>query len=135
MLSFEQPAILVTSFIFREGDAAETLAPFRNGSAKPVADHIQVSQDMLAVSQKGDAQILGLSPRMAIRGTILTESWPDLLLDVWNRWCKFTEDDGVRQTVVLLDATKMDKVASVGPTDTAVHWREKNNCYVLINGR
>jgi hypothetical protein len=130
-----QPTILVNSFIFQGGDAAETLAPFRNGSAKPVADKVQVLPDMLGASHAGDAQILGGSRRMAIRGALITDSWPDLILDIWNRWCKFTEDDSVKQTLVLWDATKMDKVASVGPTDTAVHCRDKNHYYMFVNGR
>jgi hypothetical protein len=103
-----QPTIILMFFTFRGGDAATSLAPFRDGAAKPIVDQVKVWTDMLAVSHCEDEYILAGSRRMAIRGALITDFWPDLVLDVWNRWCKFTEDE---------DATKMDKVASVGPTD------------------
>jgi hypothetical protein len=130
-----QPAIIITSFAFKGGDAAETLSPFRTGIAKPIVDCGQVWPDMLAVSHSEDAQMLGGSRRIAIRGALITEAWPDLALDVWNRWCEFTEDDGYKQTVVIWEAGKMDKVASVGPTDTAVHCRHKDHSWMIVNGR
>jgi hypothetical protein len=47
------------------------------------------------------------------------------VLDVRNRWCKFPEDDALRETFVLWDAMRMDKVAAMGLTDTAAHFRHK----------
>ena len=79
--------------------------------------------------------MLSGSRRFATRGALITDSWPELVLEVWNRWCKFTEDDGVKQTLVLWDATRMDKLASVGPTDTAVHCRHNNQYWMVVNGR
>ena len=104
--------IVITSSVNHGGDAAKALSPFRNGVAKPLVDKVDVSAVTLAFSHNMDAQVLGGSCRIADRDALITDSWPELVLDVWNRWCKFTEDHGVKQTLVLWDVTRMDKLAS-----------------------
>lgn len=131
-----QPTILITYFLSHGDDAAKTLAPFRN-AAKPILDRVEVSTDMLTVCYARSAEILSGTDtcRMNLRGALVSEAWPDLVLDTWNRWRQFTEDDSVKQTFVVWNATKADKDTSAGSNDTAVPDHLKSQYWMLVNGR
>lgn len=92
---------------------------------------------MLTVCYARSAEILSGTDtcRMNLRGALVSEAWPDLVLDTWNRWRQFTEDDSVKQTFVVWNATKADKDTSAGSNDTAVPDHLKSQYWMLVNGR
>lgn len=90
---------------------------------------------MLAVSHIADAQFALVPPRLIIRGALVTDLWTDMMLDLWARWCEFTEKNpDARATSVLWELSKAEKIAAIASDQTAFHARTPHY-WVAIQGR
>jgi hypothetical protein len=102
---------------------------------KPIADKTFSSPDQLSVSHASDAQLLHAPRRLKISGTIVADLWTDMVLEVWGRWCQFTEEtEDAKGSTVLFEISDATKIAEVGVTETAFCAREAHYC-VAIQGR
>jgi hypothetical protein len=111
------------------------LAPFREGSIKPVFEKIGIVPDMLAVSHAADASLASAPRRLVIRGTIFSDFFPELLLSVWQKWATFTEgNEDVRASAVLWDMTSPAKLSEVDVRSTALKTR-KSHYWMAVQGR
>lgn len=123
-----QPSVTLLPSVLHDTNgerSATVLAPFRTGAVKPVLDKIATVPDVLTTSHAADAALKFAPRRMVIRGTIVSDFYPELLLEVWERWVAFTESsEDVRGSTVLFDLTSPQKLAEVGPADTALKTRE-----------
>ena len=117
-----------------EARSKEVLAPFKEGAVKPVFEKTHASPDMLAVSHGADASFATAPKRFSIRGAFVADFYEELILEVWDRWVKFTENPDVKASGVMWDLTKSDKICQVKSTDTAMPIREKNY-WVGVQGR
>lgn len=101
---------------------------------KPVFEKCHASPDMLAVSHGADASFASAPKRFSMRGAFVADFYEELILEVWERWVKFTENPDVKSSGVIWDLTKSDKICEVKSTDTAMPIREKNY-WVGVQGR
>ena len=118
--------------------AQAVLAPFRDGSAKPVLDKIGAVPDILTLSHAADASLTTAPRRLVIRGTMFADFFPELLKAVWDRWVAFTEtSEEVRGSAVIWDLTVPDKMAAVPPDATALkrmpyYWMAVQGRYMAL---
>jgi hypothetical protein len=111
------------------------LAPFREGSIKPILDKCGNVPDMLTASHGADASIALAPKRLRIRGALFADYYEEMILGVWERWVKFTEDnEDTKGSAVLWDLTRPEKISEIGSGETAVHVRE-DNYWVAVQGR
>ena len=120
----------------KDGERSKSvLAPFRDGSTKPVLDKYGTVPDMLAVSHAGDANLATAPRRLSIRGTFFSDFFPELLLSVWEKYVAFTEgNDDVKASAVLWDLTSPAKLAEVDVDATALKTREPHY-WMAVQGR
>lgn len=117
-----------------ETRSAKVLAPFRQGPVKPVFEKCHTSPDMLAVSHGADASFANAPKRFSIRGALVADVYEELMLEVWDRWVKFTENPDVKASAVIWDVTKPDKISEVKSTDSAMPIRD-TNYWVAVQGK
>ncbi|TBU47887.1 FAD-binding domain-containing protein [Dichomitus squalens] len=119
-----KPSIAILPTVLHDADgsrAQAVFAPFRDGEVKPVLDKVGTVPDMLAASHAADASLATAPRRLAIRGTMFSDFFPELLKTVWDRWVAFTEtSEEVRGSAVLWDLTVPDKMAEVPSDATAL---------------
>lgn len=102
---------------------------------KPVFDKIDTVSHINVASHAADASLVAAPRRLLIRGTIFSDFYPELVLDVWKQWVAFTESsEDVRTSAILFDLTHPEKPAQVKSTDTAFAAREPNY-WIAIQGR
>lgn len=90
---------------------------------------------MLTLSHSADAALAIAPRRLFIRGTIISDFFPELLLGAWTRWVAFTEgNEDVRTSSVIWDLTSPKKMAEVGAEETALAKSEPHYT-VAIQGR
>jgi len=90
---------------------------------------------MLAVSHGGDAAMKVAPPKLIIRGTLVTDLYPDMMLDVWKKWVAFTEENpDARATSILWELSGADRIADVASDASAFHARDPH-FWVAIQGR
>ncbi|KAF8960616.1 FAD-binding domain-containing protein [Flammula alnicola] len=129
------PKIMVLPWVSGASDAKQVLAPFREGTIHPIVDKVVSVPDMLTVSHAGDAGLAVAPRRVVIRGGLIADIWTDMFLEVWKRWCDYTEStDDVKGSTVFWDITRPDKIAQVDPAATASHVR-KPHYWFAIQGR
>lgn len=114
--------------------AQQVLAPFTSGSIKPLRQNIRVVPNFLTLSHAADAA-LAIAPRkLVIRGTMFSDFFPELLLAVWHKWLKFTENEDVRASAVLWDMTVPDTVTEIKSNETALKTRVPHY-WMAVQGR
>ncbi|KAI0322969.1 FAD-binding domain-containing protein [Amylostereum chailletii] len=132
------PSVTILPWVAGDHDGTRSkviLAPFRAGDVKPVFEKIVTAPGMLAVSHGADAGLAAAPRRLAIRGTIFSNFFSELILGVWEKWVNFTEtNENVRSTTVLWDLASSEKIVEVGPTETALRTRTPHN-WMAIQGR
>ncbi|KAK7039153.1 hypothetical protein VNI00_010057 [Paramarasmius palmivorus] len=133
-----KPTVVILPTVLHDQDGTRTqkvLAPFREGAAKPVLDKIGLAPDMLTVSHAADAAVAAAPRSLVIRGTLISDFFPELLLAVYEKWLAFTEaNEDVRASAVLFDLTSPGKVAEVGSADTP--FKNREHCYwMAVQGR
>ncbi|THH13191.1 hypothetical protein EW146_g7004 [Bondarzewia mesenterica] len=131
-----QPTVVVTPWISgaTTRSTANILAPFRSDIA-PLIDKVTSAPDQLIVSHASDAALSSAPRRLIIRGVPFIDLWTDMMLEVWTRWCKFTEEhEDARRSTVIWDTRKSEKVAEVRREDTAFCVRYPHYS-VAIQGR
>jgi hypothetical protein len=64
----------------------------------------------------------------------MSPTWEDIALEVWDRWCKFTENDDRKQTLVIWQVGRQEKVAEVSRVNTAFYARDLHNCVIVHGG-
>ncbi|KAG6884720.1 hypothetical protein C0992_005870 [Termitomyces sp. T32_za158] len=138
VLKVVKPAIIIMPWVCEDANSERSsvvLAPFRNGSIKPLVERCGLFADMLAASHAADASIALAPKRLQIRGTLFADYYDELLLGVWERWVKFTEEnEDARGSAILWDLTRPEKLCEVKNSATAVRIRD-NNYWVAIQGR
>ncbi|KAI0366057.1 FAD-binding domain-containing protein [Pilatotrama ljubarskyi] len=144
MINFSRPAphfkpsITLLPGVFHDTDGQRSkvvLAPFLEGSVKPVFEKIATAPNMLAVSHAADASLAHAPKRVLIRGTFVSDFFPELVAAVWEKWVAFTEtSEEVRGSAVLWDLTSPAKLAEVGLAETALKLREPHY-WMAVQGR
>lgn len=133
-----QPSIVILPGVLHDTDGQRSktvLAPFREGSVKPVLDKVAAVPDFLTVSHAADASLATAPKRLIIRGTFFSDFFPELLVGVWEKWVAFTESsEEVRGSAVLWDLTSPAKLLEVGSADTALKLREPHY-WMAVQGR
>ncbi|KAH9849000.1 FAD-binding domain-containing protein [Lenzites betulinus] len=129
-------ALLPTVLHDTDGTRAQTvLAPFTEGSVKPVFAKVATAPDFLALSHAADASLAHAPRRLAIRGTFISDLYPELLLAAWEKWVAFTEtSEEVRGSGMLWDLTSPAKLVEVGVADTALKLRTPHY-WMAVQGR
>ncbi|KAF9559582.1 FAD-binding domain-containing protein [Agrocybe pediades] len=130
-----KPSITVLPWVSEDKDdrSKEVLAPFR--ALNPAVDTCKAVRDMLAVSHGADAMMKVAPPKLIIRGTLITDLYPDMMLDVWQKWVAFTEENpDARATSILWELSGADRIADVASDATAFHARDPH-FWVAIQGR
>ncbi len=90
---------------------------------------------MLTLSHASDASFAHAPKRLIIRGGFVAYLWTDMFLEVWKRWCEYTEsNEDVRSSGVMWDITSPSKIAEVREGDTAAHARKYHHWF-SIQGR
>jgi hypothetical protein len=112
--------------------AEKVLHPFRD-TLKPISDQSMSLPNMFTVSHVADANVDSVPRRINLQGAIVSDIWMDIVLEVWDRWCTFTENDDCHQTHVLWEIDRPEKVSGVGKADTAFHARDPHYC-VMVYG-
>ncbi|KAG6828984.1 hypothetical protein H0H92_006106 [Tricholoma furcatifolium] len=133
-----EPTVIIMPWVSEDVDSKRStklLAPFRSGSIKPLVDKCGPVPDMLTASHGADASIALAPKRLRIRGALIADYFEDLILEVWERWVKFTEEyQEARGSAILWDLTRPDKLCEVNSEATAVRIRDENY-WVAIQGR
>lgn len=133
-----QPSIVLLPWVAHDNDGVRSktvLAPFREGSIKPVFEKYGTVPDMLTVSHAGDAGLAAAPRRLSIRGTFFSDFFPELLLGVWEKWVAFTEgNEDVKASAVLWDLTSPSKLAEVDVDATALTTRDPHY-QMAVQGR
>jgi hypothetical protein len=118
------------------GDAAraeKVLRPFRE-TLKPIVDNSVSLPHMLAVSHVADGNFENAPRRLNMRGVIVSDIWTDAALTVWERWRIFTEKSDCKQTLMIWEECRGEKIVGIGRADTAYHARDPHYC-VTVQGR
>ena len=113
--------------------AAEVLYPFRD-TLKPIVDRSVSVPNMFAASHVADGNFETTPNRMFLQGAMVSDIWTDMILEVWDRWCKFTQKDDCKQTLVTCEIGRPEKIAEVGRADTAFHARDPHYMIVIHGG-
>lgn len=133
-----RPAVVIMPWVSEDVDSTRSktvLAPFREGSIKPLIDKCSNIPDMFTVSHGADASIALAPQRLKIRGTLFADFYEEMILGVWDRWVKFTdENEDAKGSAVMWDLTRPEKMCEVSSGETAVHIREENY-WVAVQGR
>ncbi|KAF5372441.1 hypothetical protein D9757_009925 [Collybiopsis confluens] len=133
-----KPTIVILPTILHDTDGSRTqkaLAPFSEGAVKPILNKVGLMPDMLTVSHLADAAMAAAPRSLVIRGTMISDFFPELLLAAYEKWLKFTEDnEDVRASTVLFDLTSPHRLAEVGSADTAFKNRG-SNYWMAVQGR
>jgi len=129
-----QPAVMIMPYVSGDIDRAEkVLRPFRD-TLKPIIDKSVSLPDMFAVSHIADGNFENTPSRLNVQCAITSDIWTDTALEVWDRWCKFTENDDCKQTLVIWEIGRPDKIAEVGKADTAFHVRDPHYGVIIRGG-
>jgi hypothetical protein len=113
--------------------AREVLHPFHD-TLKPIVNRSVSLPNMFCASHVADGNFETTPSRMLLRGAIVSDIWTDMVLEVWNRWCEFTENDDCKQSLVTWEIGRAEKIAEVGRADTAFHARDPHYCVVVHGG-
>jgi hypothetical protein len=108
------------------------LRPFRE-TLRPIVDKSVSVPNLCAASHMTDANFGNTPNRLNIQGVNVSDIWKDVTLEVWDRWCKFTENEDCKRTLIFWDIFKPQKVAEVGSADTAFSPRDPHY-HVMIHG-
>ncbi|KAA1475122.1 FAD-binding domain-containing protein [Dentipellis sp. KUC8613] len=131
-----EPTLIVAPWISAKSARAtdDILRPFRT-TAVPKTEKIITVPDQFTASHLSDATRALAPPRLTIRGVPLSQPWPEIMLGVWARWYKFTEEnsDG-RGSTVVWDVRNTGRIAEVDVGETAYVPREPH-LPVAIQGR
>jgi len=129
-----KPAVMIMTYVSGDIDRAEkVLRPFRD-TLKPIVDNSVSLPNILAVSHVADGNFESTPSRLNIRGAIVSDIWTDTVLEVWGRWCKFTENDDCKQTLVIWEISRSERIAEVGRMETAFHARDLHYCVTIHGG-
>ncbi|KAG7089811.1 hypothetical protein E1B28_011460 [Marasmius oreades] len=133
-----KPTVVILPTVLHDHDGTQTqkaLAPFRKGAVKPILDKVELVPDMFTVSHAADATLQTLPKSLVIRGTLISDFSPELLLAVYDKWLAFTEaNDDVRASAVLFDLTSPNKFAEVRSDETA-HPHREPSYWMAVQGR
>ncbi|KAG6916335.1 hypothetical protein DXG01_007318 [Tephrocybe rancida] len=133
-----KPAVIIMPWVSEDENLARSkiiLAPFREGPIKPLVDKCSLAPDTLTASHGADASVALAPKRLRIRGALFADYYEELIIGVWERWVKFTEDnEDARGTAILWDLTHPKKLTEVTSTATAVRIRD-DNYWVAVQGR
>jgi hypothetical protein len=125
---------MIMPYVSGDIDRAEkVLRPFRD-TLKPIIDKSVSLPDMFAVSHIADGNFENTPSRLNVQCAITSDIWTDTALEVWDRWCKFTENDDCKQTLVIWEIGRPDKIAEVGKADTAFHVRDPHYGVIIRGG-
>ncbi|KAI0765190.1 FAD-binding domain-containing protein [Fomes fomentarius] len=114
--------------------AQEVLAPFTSGPIEPILRNIRVVPNFLPLSHAADAALATAPRKLVIRGTMFSDFFPELLLPVWDKWLKFTENEDVRASAVLWDMTVPDAITEIKSDETALKTRVPHY-WMAVQGR
>lgn len=133
-----QPVIILAPYISSASSrsAEEQLEPFRT-KVKPLVDNIVSAPDQLTASHANDAALSAPARRLTIRGTAYSDLWTDMLTQVWNSYCTFTEETpDAKASMVIWEprGLKKQKLTEIAPDATAFHLRIPHHS-VAIQGR
>lgn len=134
---FLKPSVVILPTVLNDEDgsrAQTVLAPFTAGSVKPMLQNIRVVPNFQTMSHAADAALATAPRRLVIRGTMFSDFFPDLLLAVWHKWLKFTENEDVRASAVLWDLTLPTSITSVKVDETALKTRVPHY-WMAVQGR
>ena len=99
------------------------LAPIRAGLPAPIFEKVGSAPDMLTLTHAADAVMATAPRRLSIRGTLLSDFHPGLLVEVWRMWEAFSgSGDVVRSTSISWDMKSFKDPRSPGK-DTALSQR------------
>ncbi|KAG6864776.1 hypothetical protein C0991_007190 [Blastosporella zonata] len=133
-----KPAVIVMPWVSEDHNSTRSktlLSSFRDGPVKPLVDKCGLVPDLLTASHGADASIALAPKRLQIRGALFADFYEELILGVWERWVKFTEDhEDARGSAILWDLTRFDKLTEVDSRATAVRIRDENY-WVAVQGR
>ncbi|TFK85256.1 FAD-binding domain-containing protein [Polyporus arcularius HHB13444] len=131
-----KPCVLIFPSTLHDADGArahDSFAPFLE-LGRPALP-FKPAPDFLTVSHAADRALEHAPRRLAIRGTMFTDFFPELLGAVWDKWLEFTEGNAdVRSSAVLWDCTVPDRIADVKPGDTALKTRVPHY-WMAVQGR
>jgi hypothetical protein len=115
--------------------AQKVLHPFRT-AVSPIADQSVVLSSLFEVSHVGDENLETMPHRIHVQAAIMADVWSDTVMEVWKRWCVFTEKEDCDQTAILweIDLRGWGKEGAVGKEETAFHARDPHYS-VIIWGR
>lgn len=115
--------------------AEKVLLPFRT-AVSPIADQSATLSSLFEVSHVGDENLETMPHRIHVQAAIVADIWSDTVMEVWKRWCVFTEREDCGQTAILweIDLRGWGKEGAVGQEETAFHVRDPHYC-VIVYGR
>jgi hypothetical protein len=118
------------------GDAARAervLHPFRH-TLTPITDQSATLDNMFEVSHVADENLREMPRRMNMQAAVVSDIRTDTALEVWDQWRQFTENEDGKESIILWEIDRPEKILGAGKVDSAVHPRDPHYC-VVIYGR